>query len=97
MGELIRAVRPEVVLLELCRDRVDLLIDPDAPPRQIWHSRRVRVNGLPEGEGYPSQQQLVAVLNTRPGSPVTVGDIEADCTKLLATGARQRALATAHP
>lgn len=86
VGELIKAVRPTVVMLELCRDRVGLLIDPDSPPPQIWHTRRVRFNGLPTHEGYPSAEEIIDTLHTQPGNPITVGDIEADCTDLLSLG-----------
>jgi hypothetical protein len=42
--ELIRLVEPEVVGVELCKDRLPLLInaESDIPPN-IWHCRRVRV------------------------------------------------------
>lgn len=74
-------------MLELCKDRVGLLIDPDSPPPQIWHTRRVRFNGLPAHAGYPSAEDIIATLHTQPGNPITVGDIEADCTDLLSLGA----------
>lgn len=40
--ELVHAVRPEVVMVELCKDRIDLLIDDKVPKYSTWHSRKVR-------------------------------------------------------
>ncbi len=39
--QLVRAVRPEVVLVELCKERVGLLVDPVQPDRraETWHCR----------------------------------------------------------
>ena len=44
MKELIRAVRPEVVMLELCKDRVGLLVDDrlEAQASNRWHIKKVR-------------------------------------------------------
>lgn len=84
--DLISTVKPQVVMLELCKDRLPLLMDPDSPPPQIWHTRRVRFNGLPEDPGYPSAEEILATLHTQPGNPITVGDIEADSTALLSSG-----------
>lgn len=42
--ELIRTVRPEVVMVELCKDRVGLLVDedPQGQATNLWHCRKVR-------------------------------------------------------
>ena len=42
---LVRAVQPEVVMVELCKERVSLLVDPDNPDRKLetWHCRSVQV------------------------------------------------------
>jgi pheromone shutdown protein TraB len=39
--ELVRAVRPEVVMVELCKERLGLLVDPENPDRRLetWHCR----------------------------------------------------------
>ena len=39
-------VRPEVAVLELCKDRVGLLLPQKRGP-QLWHAREVRLLGLP--------------------------------------------------
>jgi pheromone shutdown protein TraB len=41
--ELVRAVRPEVVMVELCKERLGLLVDPENPDRRLetWHCRFV--------------------------------------------------------
>ncbi len=42
--ELIRLVRPEVVAVELCKERLGLLVDPEEEIKgpKVWHSRKVR-------------------------------------------------------
>lgn len=44
MRELIGAVQPEVVVVELCKDRLALLVDEEEQPRvpDTWHIRCVR-------------------------------------------------------
>jgi pheromone shutdown protein TraB len=39
--QLVRAVRPEVVMVELCKERLGLLVDPINPERRLetWHCR----------------------------------------------------------
>eukprot|EP00887_Chlorella_sp_A99_P000855 scaffold5.g855.t1 len=74
---LIEAVRPEAVLLELCKDRTGLL---------AWHAAQVRLPGLPEGEGWPTVEELVALLNCRGSSPVSASQLEDDAVTLLSTG-----------
>lgn len=40
---LVRVVKPEVVMVELCKERLGLLLDPDNPDRraETWHCRLV--------------------------------------------------------
>ncbi|KAL4443721.1 hypothetical protein ABPG75_011458 [Micractinium tetrahymenae] len=93
---LIRAVKPDIVLLELCKDRTGLLVDPDAPPPQVWWTPRLAVASTPSLEalaggqagapGWPSTGQLLARLHSRGCSPVTAADIEDDAVALLSTG-----------
>lgn len=47
---------------------------------------QIFIQGLPEGEGWPSQAELRALLTSRPGRPVTAQDIEGDVVTLLNTG-----------
>lgn len=91
--ELIRLVRPEVVAVELCKERLGLLVDPEEELKgpKVWHSRKIRVEGLPaadtpEAAEWPSQEELLPLLLSRPGRPVTQQDIEADVVTLLSTG-----------
>ncbi|CAL5220498.1 g2527 [Coccomyxa viridis] len=84
--ELIQAVRPDVVLLELCKDRLRLLLDQENSGKQLWHTPRVPISGLPKKEHWPKAQQLVSLLRCQPGGPVATQDIEADCNRLLETG-----------
>ncbi|GAB4818160.1 hypothetical protein N2152v2_005206 [Parachlorella kessleri] len=86
--ELIQLVRPDIVLVELCKERVPLLVNPDDPPPGLWYSSRLTVSGLPAGPGWPSSAQLVAAagLKCSGGMPVTASEIEDDCVTLLSTG-----------
>eukprot|EP00798_Chlamydomonas_sp_ICE-L_P015964 gene15964-22096_t len=89
--ELIRLVEPEVVMVELCRDRIPLLVSTDlfTQAAGVWHCRKVYVDGLPKREEapeFPSADELRPLLETRPGRPVSTLDIEADVFTLLKTG-----------
>ncbi|PNW74532.1 hypothetical protein CHLRE_12g492350v5 [Chlamydomonas reinhardtii] len=90
--ELIHLVRPEVVAVELCKERSGLLVDPEdaATAPKVWHSRKIQIEGLPEDEAskgcWPSSEQLQALLTCRPGRPVNQQDIEGDVIRLLSTG-----------
>ena len=53
--------------------------------------RKVGFVGLPEKSGWPSADELRSLLLTRPGQPITTGDIEADVERLLSTGLFARA------
>ncbi|KAG2492108.1 hypothetical protein HYH03_009599 [Edaphochlamys debaryana] len=89
VDELIRLVKPDVVAVELCKERLGLMLDPvqAATPPKVWHSRKILIEGIPEdGEPWPSQEQLRSLLTCVPGRPVTQPEIEADVVRLLATG-----------
>ncbi|KAK9837254.1 hypothetical protein WJX81_002082 [Elliptochloris bilobata] len=96
VAELIAAVRPDVVLVELCKDRLGLLVEPVQRRRgaQLWHTRRVTLKGLPEAPGWPGAERLLALLRTAPGRPVAMQDVEADCVTLLETGLFRRVAPT---
>ncbi len=38
--------------------------------KQLWHTPRVPIAGLPEKEHWPKAQQLVSLLRCQPGRPV---------------------------
>ncbi|EFN58262.1 hypothetical protein CHLNCDRAFT_57092 [Chlorella variabilis] len=84
--QLIRLVRPDIVLLELCKDRTGLLVDPDAPPPQSWWTPRLTISGVPAAPGWPTAAQLAGGLKGRGCAPVSAADIEDDAVALLATG-----------
>lgn len=51
----------QVVLVELCKDRVGLMLNPDGPVGvQLWNSRQLKVTGLPTADGWPSQEDLIS-------------------------------------
>ena len=87
--ELISTVKPEIVLLELCKDRVDLLVDPSMPPPHHWHSRVISIHS-----NFPQQSSFTATackklpphLRCQPGRSFAACDIEQDCIQLLASG-----------
>jgi hypothetical protein len=56
--QLVDLVRPDVVMVELCKDRVGLLVDSTNPSRlpETWHCRSVRIEGLPQPDAISSQQ-----------------------------------------
>ncbi|PRW56496.1 actin binding [Chlorella sorokiniana] len=88
--QLIRLVQPDIVLVELCKDRTGLLVDPDAPQPQTWYTPRVSITGLPSTgaapAGWPTADQLLGHLKCRGCSPVGASDIEDDAVALLSTG-----------
>jgi hypothetical protein len=84
--ELIQAVQPDAVSVELCKDRLGLLANELPPGPRVWHCPQVTVGGVPEGSGFPTKEELTALLTCKPGKPFTSDDIEADIRRLQATG-----------
>jgi len=86
--ELIRLVEPEVVGVELCKDRLPLLInaESDTTPN-IWHCRKIEIEGMPKDDpSWPTFEDMKGLLRCQPGHPISTKDIEADCKTLLSTG-----------
>ncbi len=86
VAQMIAAISPEAVLLELCKDRVQLLMDPSAPPPQHWHTRAVDLQGMSQSSNN-AWQKLLLTLKCQRGRAFTAHDIEEDCIQLLASGA----------
>lgn len=90
LKEVIGAVKPDCVVLELCKDRTDLLVPPGinpGSPSQRWHLREVRLSGLAPGlEGFPSASELLRATGVSAGVPHTRAEMEAGAVALLATG-----------
>ncbi|GMH40648.1 hypothetical protein BSKO_08552 [Bryopsis sp. KO-2023] len=84
--DLINAVEPEVVLVELCKDRVGLLTDRNTQGTQTWHARKVSMTGASMGEGWPSEKEILSLCKACRGRPIQVQDIEDDVFTLLSTG-----------
>lgn len=80
--ELIQATRPDVVVVELCKDRLGLLATDFPPGPRVWHCPRVQVTGVPEGAGFPKAEELQRLLTCKPGRPFSADDIEADVRTL---------------
>lgn len=52
---------PQVVVVELCKDRVGLMLNPEGPRgAQLWNARRVFISGLPGEEGWPPESQILS-------------------------------------
>jgi len=86
VAQMIAAISPEAVLLELCKDRVLLLMDPTAPPPQHWHTRAVDLQGMSQSSKN-AWKKLLLTLKCQRGRAFTAHDIEEDCVQLLASGA----------
>ena len=87
--ELIATIKPEVLLLELCKDRVDLLVEPSMPPPQHWHSRVINFHSnFPQQSSFTAAacKKLLSQLRCQPGRSFAACDIEQDCIQLLASG-----------
>ena len=47
--------------MELCKDRVGLMLNPDGPQgMQLWNSRRITLSGLPQAEGWPTEEVILS-------------------------------------
>lgn len=84
--ELIRAIRPDIIMVELCKDRLGLLATEFPPGPRVWHCPNVKVTGLLEGSGFPTADELKSLLTCKPGRPFSAADIEDDVNALQATG-----------
>lgn len=88
-AQLISTMKPDIVLLELCKDRVDLLVDPSMPAPKHWHSRVINFNSKfaqQSGSTATACKKLLERLRCRPGRPFSAYDIEQDCVQLLSSG-----------
>ena len=83
---LIEQVRPDVVMIEICKDRLGLLATPFPAGERVWHTPSVRVSGIPDLPGFPKAEDLLSLLTCKPGRPISTVDIEEDTRRLQATG-----------
>jgi len=85
--QLITALQPNVVALELCRDRTGLLIPEDAPPPQRFHAPSVTISGYsPKDKNWPTIRQLTRHLKSVLQESVAAAEIEDDVIELLSSG-----------
>lgn len=50
------------------------------PGKRLWHTPRVKISGIPEGDAWPRPEQLISLLRTAPGRPVTTQVRGPTCT-----------------
>ncbi|DBA78520.1 TPA: hypothetical protein ACH3X2_007842 [Trebouxia sp. C0005] len=96
VAQIIAAISPEAVLLELCKDRVELLLDPSASPPQHWHTRAIDLQGMSQSSK-SACKKLLFKLTCQHGSAFTAHDIEEDCVQLLASGAFESVVPMTQP
>lgn len=54
----------QVVLVELCKDRIGLMLNPDGPGGvQLWNARQIRMPGLPTADYWPSEADLLSGMS----------------------------------
>eukprot|EP00892_Ulva_mutabilis_P007045 jgi/Ulvmu1/4712/UM002_0443.1 len=94
---LIEQVRPDVVMIEVCKDRLGLLATPFPPGEQVWHTPSVRISGIPDLPGFPKADDLLSLLTCKSGRPISTMDIEEDARALQATGLFRTVRPTALP
>lgn len=99
-AELITAVKPDLVQLELCKDRLGLLIEASLTPTQHWHSRSVTLDASITQQPRSVQQacsSLLTKLQCQPGRPFSAYQIEEDCMQLLSSGLFQSVMPVTQP
>jgi len=86
--EIIDIVKPDAVMVELCHERTGLLVDETAAQtgKNAWYSSNVDITGLPTGDGWPRKSELMSVLNSSKGEPISTRGIQEDADRLLETG-----------
>ncbi|KAH7616177.1 hypothetical protein Ndes2526B_g08279 [Nannochloris sp. 'desiccata'] len=85
--QLIATLKPDLVALELCRDRTGLLIPENSPPPQRFHAPSVTITGYsPEDKNWPTLQQLTSRLKSEIQDDISASEIEDDVIELLSSG-----------
>jgi len=84
--DLIKLVKPDIVMVELCKERTGLLVDQTFASGGLWHTPKVTIKGLPTGDGWPAEDLLLRCLRSSPGQPISISQIEDDCDRLCASG-----------
>ena len=84
--QLMETVKPDTIIVELCKDRTGLLIDENAPPPQCWHAPKISIVGYRPKAGWPTASELTQRLKSSNSSPVAASEIEDDAVALLSTG-----------
>lgn len=76
--QLITAVKPEVVIVELCKDRAGMLVDPETTAKapDTWICTRVQFDGLPS-EGPPKKKEKKEGEPEQPEGPEAAADAAA--------------------
>jgi len=81
--ELIVATQPDVVLVELDKDRVPLLVDPSESTPVLWSVSNLTISG---NNNNNNNGELLSTLKCSYGFPVTFPDLDEDAKTLLSKG-----------
>lgn len=81
--QILRMVPAHTLILELCQDRVGLLVDPRSPPPSSWKAAGLKLSGLP---GWLAMEDVAPLLHAATGMPITERSIAQDVIALKATG-----------
>jgi pheromone shutdown protein TraB len=84
--ELIVATQPDVVLVELDKDRVPLLVDPSESTPDLWSVSNLTISGNNKNNKNNNNDELLSTLKCSNGFPVTFPDLDEDAKTLLSTG-----------
>jgi len=92
--KVIQALKPDAVVLEVCDERIDGVIERlksyvgNSSSENVLVPRRVSVNGLPRRAppGMPDESTILARLSTSIGGKVSRSMLKCDAEKLMLTG-----------
>mmetsp|Transcript_27776 Transcript_27776/g.60724 ORF Transcript_27776/g.60724 Transcript_27776/m.60724 type:complete len:369 (-) Transcript_27776:1371-2477(-) len=100
--ELMRAVRPDHVLVELDDERLGVLVDfgeqQSGQEDILWYTEQIRLEPpLPDVFGMPKSSKLLEPLQAQPFFPITGQQMTEDAQRLLRTGLFSSAAAAPYP
>jgi len=98
--DVIREVRPDIIMVELDDERLGVLVDfgeqQSAKDDVLWYTDRTSLDPAPQYEGV-SEQELLGALQSQPGQPITRAQMEQDARLLLGCGLFSQASPLPYP